>query len=114
MALHFPNPSRHYNPVTRCVRFRGYDTVFEIAFDIEAEALEHFGAGAEIGEEALLRALDGNRDLIEAVACVLYLKSVDDPYRLTAAHVGAALALKALPAKKRWPSFTSPSIRPRS
>lgn len=101
--MHFPNPSRHYNPATRCVRFRGYDDVFEIAFDVEAGALEHLSDAVDGDEAALLRVFDGNRDLIEAVACVLYLKSVQNPYRLTAAHVAAALA-----AQKRRQSLSSP------
>jgi hypothetical protein len=110
VTLHFPNPSRHYNPATRCVRFRGYDAVFEIAFDIEAEALQHMGGGDDDGEPALLRAFDGHRDVIETVAGVLYLKSVENPYRLTPAHFTAVAAAQ----KKRWLPFGASSSRPRS
>jgi hypothetical protein len=89
MPLQFLNPSRHYNASSGCVRFRGYDAVFEILFDVEAGALVQLNARAEATEASLLSTFDANRELIERVACAQYLRTVENPYRLTAAHFAA-------------------------
>jgi hypothetical protein len=86
MTLYFPNPSRHYNASSRCVRFRGYDAVFEIAFDVEAGALLRLDPGAAADEDSLLGVFDANRPRIERAAHVQYLRTVENPYRLTADH----------------------------
>lgn len=46
MAFKFPNASRSYNPTKQCVRFLGYDTVFEVSFDPDERALRRWSPKA--------------------------------------------------------------------
>jgi hypothetical protein len=39
MDLHFPNPSRSYDPTRRAVQFWGYDHSMEVSFFVAEEAL---------------------------------------------------------------------------
>jgi hypothetical protein len=47
MDLHFPNPSRSYDPTRRAVQFWGYDHSMEVSFFVAEEALRQ-GAVAEV------------------------------------------------------------------
>jgi hypothetical protein len=58
--------------------------VFEILFDVEADAL--MGLGADATEASLLSVFDANRERIEQAAKRQYLRTIANPYRLTAAH----------------------------
>ncbi|WP_234054152.1 MULTISPECIES: DUF1488 family protein [unclassified Xanthobacter] len=42
MSLHFPNASRVYDPVRRCVMSWGHDSAFEIAVQVDEEVLHRF------------------------------------------------------------------------
>jgi hypothetical protein len=89
MTLFFPNPSRYYNAARGCVRFAGYDAVSEIAFDVEADALMRLDPSADATEASLLNVFDEYRGLIERTAKCQYLRTVANPYRLTAANFAA-------------------------
>jgi hypothetical protein len=39
MDLHFPNPSRSYDPTRQAVQFSGYDHSMEVSFLVAEEAL---------------------------------------------------------------------------
>jgi hypothetical protein len=39
MDLHFPNPSRSYDPTRQAVQFWGYDHSMEVSFLVAEEAL---------------------------------------------------------------------------
>jgi hypothetical protein len=82
MTLHFPNAIRHYNPTKHCVSFLGYDSVFEIAFDLDEKvllfmsapptALEALKNEAVLDETFWLKAFDTHRARIEEVARAVY------------------------------------------
>jgi hypothetical protein len=94
MALHFPNASRHYNPTKHCVSFLGYDSVFEIAFDLDEEVLLSMSAlsGAVetprdetvLDETFWLEAFDTHRARIEGVASAVYRRRHGNRRRLSA------------------------------
>lgn len=72
MKLAFPNISRTYNPTKRCVRFGGYDSVFEVSFDLDEDALYRMAPQADQSEESLLAVFDLNRMQIERAANAAY------------------------------------------
>lgn len=94
MTLHFPNASRHYNPAKHCVSFRGYDSVFEVAFDLDEEVLLGMSAlssaaeaprdEASLDEAFWLNAFDTHRARIEAVAGAVYTRRHGNQHRLSA------------------------------
>lgn len=86
MHLKFPNPSRHFDPVKRCIRFKGYDGVFEVAFELDVEALQYLSPGIGDGEPALLAAFDIQRERIERVAVRSYSGRRRDVIRLSRAN----------------------------
>ena len=72
MALHFPNASRAYIPVKKCIRFWGHDSTSEITFEVTHEALCGFSAKADDTETALLGLFDDYRQRIEVVATRIF------------------------------------------
>ncbi|MES1201259.1 MAG: DUF1488 family protein [Pseudomonadota bacterium] len=72
MKIQFPNSSRSYSSARQCVRFRGYDAVFEIAFDLDERALQRLSPGAVNDEASFLEIFDRFRDRIERVASAAY------------------------------------------
>jgi hypothetical protein len=68
MTIQFPNQSRCYDPARQCVRFSGHDSVFEILFFVEDEALSRMNPGTSKDEVGFLSAFDANRDHIVEVA----------------------------------------------
>jgi Protein of unknown function (DUF1488) len=74
MALQFPNVSRSYNAQRRCVNFRGYDEVFEVAFELDWSALKALAADLADGEAPTLTVFDANRPRIEQVAKKVYAR----------------------------------------
>ncbi|MES1198580.1 MAG: DUF1488 family protein [Pseudomonadota bacterium] len=84
MTLKFPNTSRSYNAVKQCVRFRGYDTVFEISFDLAEGALRRLSPGAAQDETSLLAVFDLHRDRIERVANAVYSRQQKEFLNLSA------------------------------
>lgn len=86
MLLSFPNPSRHYDPDKRCIRFKGYDTVFEVAFEVGVEAMQYLSPGVGDGEHTLLAAFDIHRERIERVAARSYSGRRREVVRLSRAN----------------------------
>jgi len=72
MSLSFPNPSRNYDSNKRCIRFKGYDTVFEVAFELGADAMRRLSPAVGNDEASLLVAFDLHRERIERVAARSY------------------------------------------
>ncbi|MFG1244415.1 DUF1488 family protein [Xanthobacter versatilis] len=85
MALQFVNASRIYNPARRCVTFWGHDSTFEIAFHVDADALQKFSPRAERGEAESLQVFDVNRTRIEHVASSIYARRRQNFNRLSTA-----------------------------
>ena len=84
MPLQFPNTSRIYDPVRRCVTFWGHDFAFEIAFHLDADVLQRFSPQAGQDEAASLWAFDMNRVRIERVASGVYARRRQSFHRLSA------------------------------
>ncbi|MDQ0506766.1 DUF1488 family protein [Xanthobacter agilis] len=85
MSLHFPNVSRSYDPVRRCVTFWGHDSTFEIAFHLDEDVLHRFSPEARQDEAASLEVFDMNRARIERVACGVYARRRQSFHHLSAA-----------------------------
>ena len=88
LDLSFPNASRSYCGSKKCVRFSGYDTVKEISFFLEVEALSKLTPHALESEAAVLRAFDEFREHIEQVAGLVY--AVSRPSRSFTYHLSAS------------------------
>lgn len=84
MPLHFPNTSRIYDPVKRCVTFWGHDSTFEIAFHLDADVLQRFSPPAGKDEATALRTFDMNRGRIERVAGGVYARRRQSFHHLSA------------------------------
>ena len=86
MAINFPNSSRSYDATRHAVRFWGYDQSMESSFYVSAEALKRIQPDAHDADD-LLRAFDGNRDRIYAIAAKVYARGRRGSYDLVAADV---------------------------
>lgn len=75
LNLSFPNASRSFASSQRCVRFSGYDSVKEISFFLELDALSKLTPNSIESEAEILRAFDDSRLRIEKVACIVYATS---------------------------------------
>jgi hypothetical protein len=87
MTLHFPNPSRSYDPNHHRVRFWGHDESREVAFLVEAEALRQLDGAKPNDEDGLLETFDANRDRIEGAARKAYTRRGSGFYVLAAADI---------------------------
>ena len=72
MSLVFPNRSRSFQSGKNRVRFWGYDSVLDIAFFVEAEALMKICPGSGWDESKLLDVFDNALDEIRRVADKVY------------------------------------------
>lgn len=84
MTMNFPNRSRSYDAARRVVRFWGHDRSMESAFYVSADALLRIQPNLQPGEAGLLRAFDGNRELIHAAAAKVYARGRKGSYDLDA------------------------------
>jgi hypothetical protein len=84
MPLHFPNPSRNYNPTQHCVCFWGYDSAFEISFHLDEDALCKVSPHAARNEASFLHVFDVNRVRIQEAASVAYSRRRRNYHRLSA------------------------------
>jgi len=75
MTLHFPNASRNYDPTRHGVCFWGHDSMFEVSFHVDEEALCKISPYANRDEASLLCVFDVNRARIEEAASVAYSRS---------------------------------------
>ena len=87
MTINFPNQSRSYDAAHGVVRFWGYDRSMERAFFLTAAALRKLQPGLQLEEEDVLRAFDGNRDRIYAVAARVYARGQRGSYEINGADV---------------------------
>lgn len=85
MSLQFPNASRIYDPVRRCVTFWGHESAFEVAFHLDADVLHRFGSQVPQNEAASLQVFDVNRPRIERVASNVHARRRQSFHRLSAA-----------------------------
>lgn len=74
MALNFPNVSRSYDASKQTICFWGYDSAFEISFNVGREALRRVTDQPCDSEVDLLNAFDGNRSRIHQVATRSYAR----------------------------------------
>ena len=84
MTLAFPNSTRSYDAKNGCVRFIGYDGMFQIFFSVAVDAVseKRFEANQE---ENYLKAFDKSRTAIQTVAAKLYGRTRSNMYSITAA-----------------------------
>lgn len=82
--LTFPNASRSYDAGKQGIGFRGYDSVFEVAFHVEEIALHAMSTNPDHSQSALLALFDANRTEIERVAKRAYYRRKAHFLRLTA------------------------------
>ncbi len=85
MALHFPNPSRNYNPLQHCVCFWGHDAALEVSFHLDESALREISPFAAQDEASLLRVFDVNLARIQEAASLAYARGKGNFLRLSAA-----------------------------
>lgn len=72
MMLHFPNPSRSFDPDSRRVLFWGYDSTMEVSFFLDVAALKQLYPKMNDAEPEFLKAFDNARERIYAVADKIY------------------------------------------
>jgi len=75
MTLNFPNPSRSFDAVKNRVNFWGYDSVIEVSFFVEADALQKLCPNMESTEAGFLKAFDAVRNRIYKVAEKAYTRN---------------------------------------
>lgn len=83
MPLSFPNTSRVYDETKQFIRFWGYDSAFEISFQIDGDVLRQI-AQLQPDESSLLNIFDINRPKIERAAQSAYSRNRQNYYRLLA------------------------------
>jgi hypothetical protein len=84
MGLSFPNASRSYDRVRRCVSFWGHEATFEIAFHMDEDALQRISPDTKQDEASLLHVFDANRVQIERVAGKAHSRRRQNYHRLSA------------------------------
>ena len=76
MKLHFPNPSRSYDPDSSRILFWGYDKAMEVSFYLETAALKRLYPEMSSVEPEFLKAFDTARERICEVADKVYRRGV--------------------------------------
>jgi hypothetical protein len=79
MALAFPNSSRSYDPDHKCIRFVGYDGMFQVFFSITVAAISEKRFDAD-GEEMYLKLFDSARAAIYGFAMKTYARTKKNSY----------------------------------
>ena len=80
MKLHFPNPSRSFDPDSGRVLFWGYDSAMEVSFFLETAALKRLYPEMDNVESEILKAFDTARERIYAVADKIYRRGGKGTY----------------------------------
>ena len=83
--LNFPNQSRSYDAVRRCIRFWGSDGALEVSFFLDESALAKIDKDSPSGEASLLQSFDQNRERILRTARKVYERRRKGSYELVAA-----------------------------
>lgn len=81
--LTFPNASRSYDAGKQGIGFKGYDSVFEIAFHVDEIALQEMSTTPDHSQAALLALFDTNRTKIERAAKRAYSRRKSHFLRLS-------------------------------
>ena len=72
MPLRFPNPSCSFDATKNRVDFWGYDSVIEVSFNVEADALKKLCPEMGDAEAEFLKAFDTVRKRVHEVAEKVY------------------------------------------
>lgn len=83
--LNFPNQSRSYDAVRRCIRFWGSDGALEVSFFLDEIALAKIDKDSPSGEASRLQSFDQNRERILRTARKVYERRRKGSYELVAA-----------------------------
>ncbi|MBB4351140.1 DUF1488 domain-containing protein [Aliirhizobium cellulosilyticum] len=75
MGIRFPNEARSFNDKNRCVRFSGYDGMFEVKFYLATDVLACGKAHRHASESDYLTSFDALRPRILKVATSGLLES---------------------------------------
>lgn len=75
MGVSFPNQTRSFDGKNRCVRFTGYDGMFEIKFYLAVEVLASESAERNTSESDYLTSFDALRPRILKAATSAYSSS---------------------------------------
>ena len=80
MTVNFPNPSRSFEAKKNRICFWGYDSVIEISFFVEADALNKLCPNMDSTEAGFLEAFDAERKRIHKVADRVYSRDRKGSY----------------------------------
>lgn len=86
MGISFPNKARSFDDRKRCVRFTGYDGMFEIKFYLATEVLAQGKSSRNVTEADYLMAFDALRPRILQAATSAYSKLRSSVITLDLAH----------------------------
>lgn len=75
MGVRFPNEARSFDNKNRCVRFSGYDGMFEVKFYLATEVLACEKSHRNASESDYLTSFDALRPRILKVAASAYSKA---------------------------------------
>jgi hypothetical protein len=79
MAIAFPNSARRYDESAHCVRFLGYDGMFEVRFLLDIDVLANGSPPSATSENDYLIAFDRLRTKILDVAKRVYTSRRKSP-----------------------------------
>ena len=88
MGISFPNEARSFDDRNRCVRFIGYDGMFEIKFYLAAEVLACEKSPRTASEADYLTSFDALRPRILKAATSAYSKARSSVITLDLTHFG--------------------------
>lgn len=87
MGISFPNEARSFDDRNRCVRFTGYDGMFEIKFYLATEVLACEKSHRNASEADYLTAFDSLRSRILEAATSAYSKTRSSAITLDITHL---------------------------
>ncbi len=86
MGVSFPNGARSFDHRNRCVRFTGYDGMFEIKFFLATEVLACEKSQRNATEDDYLASFDALRPRILKAAASAYAKARSSTVTLDLGH----------------------------
>lgn len=86
MGISFPNEARSFDERNRCVRFTGYDGMFDIKFYLATEVLACEKSHRNASEADYLTAFDSLRSRILEAATSAYSKTRSSAITLDITH----------------------------
>lgn len=88
MGIRFPNEARSFDDKNRCVRFSGYDGMFEVKFYLATDVLACGKAHRHASESDYLTTFDASRRKILKVATNAYLSAQSNSISLSLRDFG--------------------------